>query len=737
MSITFQPTRRQFLKSGGALVVAFTLSPALIGRAYAQGLPVKPLTPDEVDTFLQIDTEGKVTLFTGKVDLGTGVRIALQQIVAEELDVPLASMHIVQGDTALTPDQSPTYGSKTIEIGGMVIRQAAATARQALLEQAAQHLEVDKNTLSVVDGVVSADDGKQVTYAALVGGKHFSLKLNADAPTKKPSDYKLVGQSIRRQDIPEKLTGRFTFIHDFRVDGMLYGSVVRPPALKATLNSVDEASIKDIPGRVQVVRKGNFVAVVAESEWAAIRAARELKVDWSSAESLPEQSKLWEHVRATKVASQKLTSNIGDTASAMAEEGTKMTATYDFAIQTHGSIGPSCAVSEFKDGVLTCWTASQATHNLRQQLANMLSLPLEKVRCIYVAGAGCYGRNGHEDAAGDSALLTTLVGKPVRVQWTRAEEHGWSPKGAPILVDLRANVDKTGAVKAWEGDFYLPQKTGDTVDLVSAAYADMPAENFLSPGGIDGDSAIPYQFPNVKTHALRLETTPLRPAWIRTPGRMQNTFANESFLDEIATELAQDPLEFRLKHLDASDTRGRAVLERLRKISNWEPQSKPRMLREGTKLKGRGVSYVKYELVRTYVGIVVDIEVDSALGDVRVTKVYVVHDCGQIINPNGVRAQIEGSVIQTMSRTLKEEIKFDRSMVTSLDWATYPILRFTELPELVIDLIDMPNAKPWGAGEPAAAVVPSAIANAIFDASGARLRSVPFRREHVRAALKV
>ncbi len=740
MTSGFSVSRRAFLATGGSLVVSFTL-PLMPARAEGAGTIAatvdKPVSPDLVDSFLAIDAKGHVTVFSGKVDLGTGVQIGLRQIAAEELDVPLSDLSIIEGDTALTPDQGPTYGSLTIQKGGMAIRQAAATARDALLTLAAAELSVDKAVLTVADGVISATGGGSVSYAQLIGGRNFSLNLDPAAKLKDSSQYKLVGKPIARTDIPEKLVGSFTYMHDFRVPGMLYGSVIRPPAIGAKLESVDEASVNKIPGYIKLVREDNFLAVVAETEWAAIRVARELKATWSKSETLPDQNKLWEHVRATKVVKDDVTSDIGDVKTALAKPGNVLKATYDFAIHTHGSIGPSCAVSEFKDGKLTCWTASQATHNLRKQLAQMLSMPIDDVRCIYVAGAGCYGRNGHEDAAGDSALLAKAVGKPVRVQWSRADEHGWDPKGPPTLIDISAHIDDSGKVTAWESSFHIPQGAAGNVDLVSAILTDKPRDSKLSPGGITGDSPIPYQFPNVKTTCHRLETTPFRPSWIRTPGRMQNTFGNESFIDEIAANLSVDPLEFRLRNLDPKDARGRELLERLGKFANWEARPSPQKSRSATDIqKGRGLSYVKYELVRTYVGVVVDVEVDITMGDVRIQKVYVVHDCGQIINPNGVRAQIEGSVIQTISRTMKEEITWDRGMITSLDWATYPILRFSELPEIKIELIDRPTEKPWGAGEPSAAVIPSAISNAIFDATGARLRSVPFKQGKVRAALQ-
>jgi len=420
----------------------------------------------------------------------------------------------------------------------------------------------------------------------------------------------------------------------------------------------------------------------------------------------------------------------------MAADGRKLTATYDFAIHTHGSIGPSCAISEFTDGKLISWSASQATHNLRKQLAKMFSMSPDDVRCIYVDGSGCYGRNGHEDAAADSALLAKAVGKPVRVQWSRADEHGWDPKGPPTLIDLRANIDASGGVAAWESEFFIPQGAAGYVDLVAATLADLPADHQLSPGGIINDSAIGYKFPNIRTVCHRLETTPFRPSWIRTPGRMQNTFANESFIDEVAAAVNADPLEFRINYTDPADKRGLEVLHRLASLAKWEKRPSPQKPISGNIVKGRGCSYVKYELVRTYIATVAEVEVNRATGEIRVLKFYVVHDCGQIINPNGVKAQIEGCVIQTVSRTLKEELTFDRRMVTSLDWASYPILTFLEVPEIEIELIDRPTEKPWGAGEPTAALVSSSISNAVFDATGVRLRSVPFKRERVKAALQ-
>jgi nicotinate dehydrogenase subunit B len=732
--MNIQISRRDALLGSGALIVSFSLAGAP-GGAQAQ-VGAKPVALTEVDSFLAIDKAGNVTVYSGKVDLGTGVTTALRQIVADELDVSMNRITPIQGDTMLTPDQGKTWGSLTIQVGGMQIRQAAAAARAALVAEAAKKLGTDQ--LTVTDGVISGG-GKKVTYAELIGGKNFSIKLDPKQPVKEkpPADYKTVGKPLARIDIPDKVTGRFTYMQDFKVPGMLHARVVRPNAIGAKLEVVDDSALKKIPGIVKVVREGNFLAVVASNEWDAIRGADAIKPTWSKSETLPDPAKLWEHVRATKVAKEEVTSTTGNTADAMTKDGAKIVkATYDFPIQTHGSIGPSCAIAELKDGKLIIWTASQATHDLRKDIAAMLGMTADNVRCIYLEGSGCYGRNGHEDAAADAALIAKVVGKPVRVQWSRADEHGWDPKGPPTLVDLRASMDGSGSVSAWESEFFIPQQTAGRfhVPLVAATLSGLAPQTDVAPGNIFQDSAIPYKFANVKTVCHRLETTPFRPSWIRTPGRMQNTYANECFIDELAAAANMDPLEFRRNYLD--DKRGLELLDRLAKLAKWEQRPSPQKGASGNIVKGRGVSYVKYELVRTYVGAVAEVEVDRATGAIRVPKFTVVHDCGQIINPDGLKNQIEGNVIQTASRTLIEELKFDRSQVTSLDWESYPILKFPQIPEIVIELIDRPTEKPWGAGEPTTAVIPSAISNAVFDATGVRLRSVPYTPAKVKAAMQ-
>ena len=513
---------------------------------------------------------------------------------------------------------------------------------------------------------------------------------------------------------------------------LLHGRVVRPPALGAELRDVDEASVQGIPGVAKVVRQGNFLGVVAQSEWGAIRAARALKATWSDWQALPEQAKLWNHVRATKVAKDDVTSNVGDATAALAQGAKRLSATYEFPIHTHGSIGPSCAIAQLRDTKLTVWTASQMTHALRKQLAAMMGMAAEDVRCIYVEGSGCYGRNGHEDAAADAALLARAVDRPVRVQWSREDEHGWDPKGPPTLIDLRAALDANGNVVAWGSEFFIPEGAAGNVPLVAAELAGLPHETTMSPGNILQNSALPYAIPNIRTVCHRLASTPFRPSWIRTPGRMQNTYANEAFMDELAAAARADPMEFRLRVL--KDARGLELLHRLAALSRWEKRPSPARDSGGDIARGRGMSYVKYELIRTYVGAVAEVEVNRGTGEIRVPRFFVVHDCGQVINPDGLRNQIEGNVIQTVSRTLKEEVTFDRSMVTSLDWASYPIITFPEVPQVEIELIDRPIEKPWGGGEPSAAVIPSAISNAVFDATGVRLRTVPYTPDRVKGA---
>jgi CO/xanthine dehydrogenase Mo-binding subunit len=728
-------SRRDYLKAGCALVVTFTLAPSVLARTLQlAGDSVPPA--DEVGSFIGIDGQGRVTIFCGKVELGTGVLTAITQIAAEELSVAFDRVSLVQGDTALTPDQGPTDSSMTIQQGGMQIRRAAATAREALLDLAAVRLNVARDGLTIRDGVVGADaDEARLSYAQLLENRKFTIKVDPQAPLKDPKHYTIVGIPVPRVDIPAKVLGRFMYVQDFTLPGMLHARVVHPAAVGAKLEAWTDAACQKIPGYLRAVNRGDFLAVVAKNEWAAIRAATVIEATWSPAANLPDEARLYEYVRNSTVERNEVLQIVGDTTAALqAAGGTTLEATYDLAMNTHGSIGPSCAVADFSDGQLTVWTPSQASHLLRRQLSVMLDIPPERVRCIYLEGAGCYGRNGSDDCSSEAALIATEVGHPVRLQWMRADEHGWDPKGPPTVLDYRAKTDDAGRVAAWESDIFLPERPAKRsgVTLLPAVLAGLPRYGTTSPGIYDPGLGIPYALPNSKLTAHWTVEMTLPTAWIRAPARMQNTFGNECFVDEIAAATDTDPLEMRLRHLD--DPRGVELLARLARLASWEPRgSRPR--ETGTVVRGRGLSYTKYELVRTYVGIVADVTVDRASGAIRVDHVWVAHDCGQVINPDGLRNQIEGNVVQTVSRTLVEKLTFSRSAVTSLNWASYPILTFPDVPEVTIELIERPSEPPWGAGEPTTSAVPAAISNAVFDATGARLRSVPFRPPVVLAAI--
>ena len=727
-------SRRDFVKAGGALVVAFALAPRASAAAETLRWPERSVAPDEVASYIAIDAGGRVTLYSGKVELGTGALTALAQILAEELYVPLDRVATVQGDTALTPNQGPTYASLTIQQGGMQIRRAAATAREALLDLASRRLGQPKAELEIRQGIVSRRSGGEgLSYAQLVSERSLMLGLDPAAPLKDPKDYGIVGTPVPRRDIPAKIFGTFTFVQDVTLPGMLHARVVHPAAVGAKLEAWEDTACRKIPGYVRAVRKGNFLAVVATDEWAAVRASTAIAATWSAWAGLPDESRLFEYVRRSTVARNEVLQSAGDSAAALNGPGTALRATYELALNTHGSIGPSCAVADFQDRRLTVWTPSQASHLLRQQIAFMLRLPLERVRCIFVEGAGCYGRNGADDCSSEAALIASELGKPVRLQWMRADEHGWDPKSPPTLLDYRARIDGEDRIAAWEADIFVPERPTrrSGVTLLAATLAGLPRWGTGS-GVYNAGLGIPYRIANNKLTAHWLADTPLPAAWIRAPGRMQNTFANESFLDEIAAAIGIDPFAIRVRHLD--DRRGLELLDRLRAFAKWEPRG-PRPRDVGAFARGRGMAYVKYELVRTYVGIVADVTVDRTTGGIKVDRVWVVHDCGQVINPDGLRNQIEGNVVQTVSRSLIEKVTFSRSAVTSLDWGSYPILTFPDVPDVAVELIDRRDEVPWGAGEPTTAVVPAAIANAVFDATGARLRSVPFRPETVLAAL--
>jgi CO/xanthine dehydrogenase Mo-binding subunit len=731
--------RREFLKVTGVLVIGFSMG-SVTGAAGATTLrPPKSVAKEAIDSWLTISPDNRVTIFVGKVDLGTGARTALTQMAAEELDVPFDRIEMVMGDTATTPDQWLTAGNLTIFQGGSELRRAAACARRALVERAAQRLGVPASDLVVEDGVVrvKTNPGRAVRYGELIGD---GLKLQVDPKIalKKAPDYKVIGKSIPRVDIPGKVSGEFTYIHDVRLPGMLHARVIRPDELGAGVASVDDAAARKVSGFVQTVRKGNFLAVVARHEWAAVKAARAVRVTWAGGTGLPDPATVFDTWRKRPVAKEEITQNIGDAPAALAGSAKRLRASYDFAVQTHATIGPSCAVADFRDAKLTVWTSSQATHSMQHELAVITGLSREAIRLVFVEGAGCYGRNGTEDAAADAALIATLIGKPVRVQWSRADETARSPKSPPRAMDLEAGLDGWGNVVAWTGDFYIALNhiaAFKPLDfpLLAATDTGIPRPgNWV--GFLFQNSGQPYQFPNVRVNTHHIAETFFRSSHLRSPGRIENSFANEAFMDELAAAAQADPGEFRLRYL--KDPRAIDVLQAALKLAGWQARPGPNPnAGSGPIVKGRGVAYLRYNNAITYVAAVAEVEVNKDSGEIRVTRVCASHDCGEMVNPDGVANQVEGGVLQTVSRTLLETVTWDRTSVKSVDWETYPIMRFPQAPKVEIALIDRPGAVAWGAGEPMACAIPAAIANAVFDATGVRLRSIPLTPAKVKAAL--
>ena len=730
------------LAAGGVLLVG--LGPDGSGRAAAQSVPDadrflgKPLAPDAVDSFLAVHRDGSVTAFVGKVDIGTGSRIAMRQLIGEELDIPLERIAMIEGDTALTPNQGATAGSYGIARGGVQLRRAAATARQALLGLAAPRLGRPVGDLEAADGVVRAKDGSgSVAYGELIGDQAFNLKVDAAAPLKHPDRFRFIGRSLPRPDLPAKVTGAHRHLHDLVLPGMLHARVIRPPAPGAGLVSVDEASIAGI-GSARVVRIQSFLAVVAAREWDAVRAARALRSRWTAGTGLPDHAKEFEAMRASPVVRDQEIARRGDLGTLGAPPpGTRtLAAAYRWPMQSHGSIGPSCGVADVRADRVTVWSSSQNVHGFQGTCARLLGVERDRVRVIYMDGAGSYGPNGADDAAAEAALLSRAVGAPVRVQWSRQEEHGLDPKGPAQLLELRAAVDPDGEVTAWETQAWLPIATANlpSIPLLAPDAAGIPQPQGRSTGLIYQNVDPPYAMPNLHAVVHWLPDAPLRTSALRAPGKIANTFAVESFTDEIASLARVDPLEFRLRRL--SNPRGIEALRRVAGRMGWQPRPSPRPLdARSAVLTGRGLAYVHYKHEETIVAMGMEVAVERATGRIRVTRVVCAHDCGLMINPDCVQAQVEGNILQTLSRTLHEEVAWDRDRVTTVDWASYPILTFPEVPRLEFELIQRLDQPPLGVGEAASTPVPAALANAVFDATGVRLRTVPFRAARVKAAL--
>jgi CO/xanthine dehydrogenase Mo-binding subunit len=748
-------SRRDLLKSTGVLVVGFSFF-GTAARALAQGdgLSVDGMDPTVLDSWMAISKDGTVTVFTGKVELGTGVITALAQIVAEELDVPFNKVFMYSGDTDNAVDQGITAAARTIERGGVQLRQASAAARQELLKLASAHLDAPVDMLTVTDGVVSVagNPAKKISYGDLLGGKRFNIRITAsgngwdmkvapEVPAKNPKDYKVVGKSIPRVDLPEKFTGEFVYSQDVAVLGMLHGRVVRPATSLSAPASVDESSIKNIPGVVKVVREGNFVGVVAETEWAAIQAAQALKVTWSepTLKMMSGPDQVFDYLKNTKSFKDNLVTNRGNPDAAFSQAQKKYEATYYWPFQLHGMMGPPCALADVRGDKATIWTGTQGPFRTREAIAKMLNVPTKNVHLLYREGSGSYGRLESDDVAEDAALMSRAVGKPVRVQWMRADEHAWDPKGPAQISTIRAGVDAQGNVVAWDFmDRSFPWSESEGNPLLASAQIGLKpmSQGFLN--GTGGGGQI-YTFENQKVLTANIPWVqqgqwPLRTSNLRAPGDLVRVFASESTIDEIASDLHVGPVQFRLRYL-TSDKRISEILVATAKQAGWTDHVAPAPASTGTKAPGRGVAVANR--ANTMTAAVAEIEVDKSTGEVTVKKITIGHDCGLIVNPDGLKNQIEGNILQAVSRALLEEVHFDSTGQKNLDWDSYPVIRFEQVPEVEIVLINRPEMQPLGGGEPSIVPVTAAIANAIFDATGARLRQVPFTAERVLNALKV
>ena len=732
-------TRADFHAAQGVLLVVRDPPPApppVPGQP-----PVVAGRADEgVEILVAVWDDGSVTALHGHVDLGTGLRTALAQIVAEELDLPLDRLHMVLGDTARAPNQGATIASASIQVHAAPLRLAAAQARSWLLARAAERLQVPWQALTVHDGLVNGE----VPYGDLVRGQHVELRLDPQAPVKDPGQYRLVGTSAPRLDIPGKVTGELVFVHDLRVPGMRHGRVVRPPYAGADhgdfignmLESMDEASIAHVPGLHKVVVIRDFVGVVAEREEHAEQAARELRVQWRPWPGLPGLDDLATALRNNPSTQRRLVDE-GNVEAALAGAAQAMQRTYVWPYQLHASLGPSCAVAHWQGDRLTVWAGTQNPHVLRADLARLTGLPEPAVEVIRMEAAGCYGRNGADDVAADAALLSRAVGAPVRVQLTREQENAWEPKGAAQLMEVQGALDAQGAMTAYDFQTCYPSNGAPTLALLLTRTIEPIAQAFEMG---DRTARPPYDIANLRVSVHDMAPI-VRASWLRGVSALPNTFAHESFVDEMATAAGADPLAFRLRHL--KDPRAAELLAATAQRAGWLPHTQPQQQgREGDWLLGQGVSYARYVHSKwpgfgaAWAAWVADVAVHRTTGEVHVKRVVVGHDAGLVINPAGVQHQIHGNVVQATSRALKERVQFDRQRgVQSLEWGSYPLLSFREVPVIEVLQMPRPGEPPLGAGESSSVPGTAAIANAIFDATGVRLRQPPFTPEVVRAAL--
>lgn len=735
--------RRRVLAGSGALIVSFSLSDALAQDQAAPAAAPAPKPPGSLatapflDSWIRIDADGGITAFTGKAELGQGFKTAFQQIAAEQLDVAFESIKVVTADTGRTANEGYTSGSHSVQDSGTAILNAAAQARALLVAEAARRRNLPAGNFRTENGAVIAPDGQRLGYGDLVAGDMLHVQAQPTSSLKDPATFKIMGQPVPRVDIPAKVTGGAAYVQDMRLPGMVHARVVRPPSYGAQLTECDTSAVEKLPGVVKVIRDGNFLAVVANKEYQAIKAMAALSAaaTWKETAGLPKQDDL-PRVLLSLPSQDKIifqASNPG-----VAGQKT-LEASYTRPYQAHGSIGPSCAIAQSVNDAMTVWTHTQGVYPDRQGIAEMLRVPPASVRVIHVDGSGCYGHNGADDAAADAALIAReMPGVPVRVQWMREQEHAWEPFGPAMVTKLKASLDGTGAISDWNFEVWSnthSMRPGGAGSMLAAQHMStpfaVPAPKPLPlPEGGGDRNAIPiYKFSNARVVHHFIPDMPVRISAMRALGAYHNVFSIESFMDELAGAAGADPVEFRLRHLD--DPRGRDVIEKAAQEFGW---------RKGQKAppnRGYGFAFARYKNLAAYCAIASEVEVNRETGRPRLLRAVAAVDSGQVVNPDGLVNQIEGAILQSMSWTLYEAVTFDDTRITSIDWQTYPILRFNAVPDSVkVHIIDRPGKPFLGSGETGQGPAAASIANAIADACGKRLRDLPLTRKKIKQAIE-
>ncbi|MDB5867586.1 MAG: hypothetical protein JWO70_5392 [Betaproteobacteria bacterium] len=694
-----------------------------------------------LDRWVRVGGDGTVTVFTGKVEIGQGIVSAMAHMAADELDVDYSRIRMVAVDTTVSPDEGSTSGSRSVEEGGTALRYACAEVRDLFLQAGCRALGVTLERVSVDDGTIRVRDGSaSVTYWELASGVDLAREATGEVHPKSAAELKLVGMSLPRLDIARKLTGA-AYVHDIELPGMLHGRVVRPPSYRARLVSIDLEHAQGLSGVRAVVRRGSFIGVVAEREEQAIKAMRALAASakWDEHADLPDVDSMPQFLVSQPAEDEPLS----DKRAATAEAVRTLTARYTRPYLAHASIAPSCAIAKWNGGRLEVWTHSQACYPLRDELAKILKLLPTDVVVRHAEGAGCYGHNGADDVALDAVLLAQAVGHaPVRVQWMREDEFGWEPFGPAMVVNVQASLDSAGHVVDWQEDVHGNRHISrpgrhSSPGLLAAWHwgeghqpppaVDMP----LAAGGGSQRNAVPlYDFPNQRVTNHAVMPMPVRASTLRALGAYANVFAIESFMDELAHAAGVDPVEFRLRHL--SDARARAVIEVAAEKAGWRTKAKSAGAASADVSTGIGIGFARYKNAGDYVAVIAEVEVAQT---VRVRRVITAIDCGRVVNPDGIRNQAEGGVIQATSWTLKEQVRFDRTRITTRNWDDYPILTFSEAPHVETVLIDRPDEPSLGVGEGMAGPTAAAIANAVYDALGVRVRDLPITPERILAAM--